>query len=72
MSLGPGKYDHICTQAREQAKAGGALLIVFGGEHGDGFSMQATAETTVSLPAILRMVADDIERDRLELWQVHH
>jgi hypothetical protein len=71
MSLGPGKYDQLCTQAREQAKAVGALLIVFGGERGDGFSMQATAAITVSLPAILRMVADDIERDQLELWKVH-
>jgi hypothetical protein len=71
MSLGPGKYDHLCTQAREGAKAAGALLIVFGGERGDGFSMQATAETTMALPAILRMVADDIERDQLELWKVH-
>jgi hypothetical protein len=71
MALGPGKYDHVCTLAREQAKAEGALLIVFGGEYGDGFSMQAPMTTSKALPAILRMVADDIERDQLSLWRVH-
>jgi hypothetical protein len=28
-------------------------------------------ECTIALPAILRMVADDIERDQLGLWKVH-
>ena len=63
MPLGPGKYDHFCTQVKQQAKADGILLIVFGGERGDGFSIQAEAGTVLQLPTILRMVADDIERD---------
>lgn len=71
MALGPGKYDHICTQARERAKAVSALVILFGGEHGDGFSIQATADLMRALPSILRMLANDIERDQLELWREH-
>ena len=46
MGHGPGKYDDLCTQARNTAKAAGVVLIVFGGEKGDGFSVQASAQTT--------------------------
>jgi hypothetical protein len=61
---GPGKYDQICTQAREAAHAGCALLIILDGEHGHGFSVQFTDQAYVErLPAILRDVAKQIERD---------
>jgi len=62
MPLGPGKYDQLCTIAREAAKAEGAMLIVIHGQFGNGFSVQASAEATVALPSILRQVADSIER----------
>jgi hypothetical protein len=42
-------------------------LIVFGGEHGDGFSMQATLEHTLKLPQMLREIADKIELDLRQL-----
>lgn len=61
---GPGKYDEICTVAREAALAQCALLIILDGEHGHGFSAQFTDQSYVQkLPAILRQVADQIEHD---------
>jgi hypothetical protein len=71
MALGPGKYDDVCTAARERASAIGALVVIFGGEKGDGFSMQATPAITLALPAILRLLADDVERDGLAAWGRH-
>jgi hypothetical protein len=61
---GPGKYDQICTAAREEALARCALLIILDGEHGHGFSVQVTHQSYFQLlPAILRDVAKQIERD---------
>ena len=62
MALGPGKYDDLCTKARLAAKAEGTLLIVFGGNKGSGFSAQIPFELLVGVPAILRTVADEIEK----------
>jgi hypothetical protein len=61
MSLGPGKYDELCTKAREDAKADGLVMIVLYGELGSGFSCQATPEITANLPQLLRTVAKQIE-----------
>ena len=61
LMLGPGKYDELCTLAREKAgitDGGGVIVIVFGGEHGNGFSVQADAMTMMLLPEIL----DDVAR----------
>jgi hypothetical protein len=62
MALGPGKYDSECTQVMVAEHADAVLLIVIGGSKGSGCSCQATPEITLSLPRILRRVADDIER----------
>ena len=61
--LGPGKYDELCTQAREHAQARGVLLLVIGGTKGSGFSVQADLETTLKVPGILRLLAAQIEAD---------
>jgi len=63
MPEGPGKYDEICTTARESAKAGGTILIVLNGEHGSGFSVQADEMTVALLPGLLRNIANQIEMD---------
>lgn len=63
MAIGPGKYDKQCARIREETGAAGIILIVFGGEAGSGFSMQASFEITLATPAILRQVADLIEAD---------
>ena len=63
MPQGPGKYDDICTEARVAASAEAVVLIVLGGEKGSGFSVQAIeGDITRRLPALLRSVADEIER----------
>ena len=60
MALGPGKYDDLCTEVREKAKARGAILIVFSGDKGSGFSCQADVDITLVLPEILENLAKQI------------
>jgi len=60
--MGPGKYDHATTLIRQGTQAQGVILIVFGGAHGDGFSAQLPPGLLLTVPAILRTVADEIER----------
>ena len=62
--IGPGKYDEECTTAREATKAEGALLLVFNGNKGSGFSAQIPTKWLLKIPVILRSVADQIEADR--------
>jgi hypothetical protein len=61
--LGPGKYDAECTQAREAAKATGALLVIFEGDRGFGFSVQGPLPMIAEIPQVLRVMADKIEAD---------
>jgi hypothetical protein len=64
MTVGPGKYDAAATAARKATGAtDGVVLIVFGGKHGSGFSVQATADITAGLPALLRNLADKVENE---------
>jgi hypothetical protein len=60
MAIGPGKYDHLCTLARERTGAAGVILLVMHGDQGSGFSCQADAATTMALPDILERIAADI------------
>lgn len=64
--IGAGIYDSLCTQAREEARAKGAVLIICEGEFGNGFSVQLPSEYVGSFPAVLRQMADTIEHD----WKV--
>lgn len=61
--IGEGKYDAVCTQARLAAKAKGALLVIFDGEYGHGFSAQLPPDMTARIPAALREAASQIEAD---------
>ena len=61
--LGPGKYDDLCTEIREATEAEGVILIIIGGNKGQGFSAQLSPEATVKMPAVLRSIADQIEDD---------
>ena len=63
MAIGPGKYDHLATFVRQQTDALAVILIVLDGDKGAGFSVQARGDVALSLPALLRRVADDIEAD---------
>ena len=65
MAFGPGKYDDLCTLVRKHAGiggdvSGGVIVIVFGGEKGNGFSCQADIETTLALPDALERIAAQI------------
>jgi hypothetical protein len=62
MPLGPGKYDELCTHAREMAKAEGVAIIVLKGSSGSGFSVQGSPAMTLDLPRLLRAMADEIEK----------
>jgi hypothetical protein len=67
MAEGPGKYDELCTYVRETAQAQGVVIIVLGGNKGNGFSCQATALITALLPGLLRYIANQIERPSSEV-----
>ena len=64
MPIGPGKYDDVCSYVVEQvgigAQGGGVIVIVFGGNKGNGFSCQADLRTTVLLPDMLENIAKQI------------
>lgn len=62
--IGPGRYDALCTHVRLQAKAAGAIVIVLGGEKGDGFSAQLSPLMDgATIAWLLRDMARQIERD---------
>jgi hypothetical protein len=61
MPAGPGKYDDLATEARTRAQARAAIVIIVGGTKGSGFSVQVEDGVILSLPAVLRMVADEID-----------
>ena len=62
MALGPGKYDALVTRIMDEAPARGVILLIIDGVLGSGFSVQATVEIAATLPALLREVADQIEK----------
>lgn len=63
MVFGPGKYDALASHVREQAEAESVLLIVFDGKEGPGFNAQVPSEKLHEVPAMLRVIASQIELD---------
>ena len=67
--LGGGKYDYELSEVMGSARAKVVLLVVLGGNRGDGFTM-AVDETLYAgaviaeVPSILRAIADSIEEQR--------
>lgn len=66
MADGPGKYDFLCTLVRDLAKSEGAAVIVVNGELGSGFSVQLNEGLRLAMPAMLRLLADQIEAGMTE------
>lgn len=68
MSLGPGKYDELCSYVLEKSKGRAAVVIVVSGERGSGmgvkedFSLAGGRYHVVRLPKVLRKIADEIEK----------
>lgn len=61
--IGPGKYDSILTETLKQTKGTVGILIVLNGEHGPGFCAQLSIEALITMPIMLRSIADQIEVD---------
>ncbi len=65
----PGKYDDLCAELREKTQAPVCLLIVVNGNKGTGFSALMPDVAADYVPAILRDVANQIERERRGMSQ---
>jgi hypothetical protein len=63
MTIGPGKYDDLCTTVREELEADGVILIVLGGIRGHGFSCQTDLNTMARIPDLLENMARQIRKD---------
>lgn len=64
MAIGPGKYDEEATMVRERTKALGVMVIVLGGNKGEGFAAQFADETLMyHVPEMLRTMAQQIDDD---------
>jgi molybdopterin synthase catalytic subunit len=66
MAVGSGKYDDLCTYVREKAEAKGAIVIVIGGNRGEGFECQLDYVTMMKIPDMLEWIAEQI-RDDMEM-----
>ena len=60
MTVGPGKYDDLCTMVREKAVAAAAIVIIIGGNKGHGFSVQAIPGTADALPELLEEIVKQL------------
>jgi hypothetical protein len=61
MTIGPGKYDDVCTIVREETDATVAIVIVVGGSRGDGFSVQTSDLSLMArLPDVLETIAKQV------------
>lgn len=64
---GGGKYDPELRQAQESTDAGVVVLIVVGGDRGDGFALAvneqyaAPEDALRQVPAILRAMAEAVD-----------
>ena len=58
-----GKYVDICDEVREQASAEGAIVVIYRGAKGNGFSIVGSPEFCQAVPSVLRQMADQIEGD---------
>ena len=59
---GPGGYDDVASVVWDATHADGVIVVVFNGDKGTGFSVQAPLMLVNEIPAILRSMADQIER----------
>jgi hypothetical protein len=65
MPWGPGKYDDICTMVRDSVgisaeTGGGVMVIVMGGNKGNGFSYVGDALGLLAIPDILESVVQQM------------
>jgi hypothetical protein len=64
---GGGKYDPELREAQASTRAGVVVLIVVGGDRGDGFALAVdqqwvkAGDALSQVPGILRAIADSVE-----------
>lgn len=63
MADGPGKYDDEAERVRVATNAAGVALVVIDGSKGNGVSCKGEWATHAEFARLLRMIADNIERD---------
>jgi hypothetical protein len=69
MVWGPGKYDDEATLVRERVKAQGVIVVIIGGDKGDGFACQTNLSTLAMLPELLENMAQQMRQDReMQRW----
>jgi hypothetical protein len=61
---GAGKYDDECKLVRMSTRADSVLVMVYDGDRGTGFSVQASASVIDVLPEILESMAAEIRKLR--------
>lgn len=67
-----GKYDQFAINLIFETKAAAAIVLVIGGDKGDGMSVAAADLTALEmLPIMLRELADGIERDSKKADRIH-
>lgn len=59
----PGKYHSLCEEVRDKTGADGAVVMIYSGELGNGFSMVGSPEFCCAMPAVLRSMADQLEAE---------
>lgn len=62
MAIGPGKHTETVRRVREELKADGVILIVFGGPDGGSFECQLPPWEIHKIASVIRHVAKEIER----------
>ncbi|MDE2095697.1 MAG: hypothetical protein KGL39_00440 [Patescibacteria group bacterium] len=63
MDIRPGEYDDIVADVMERMRAVGAILLVFSGNRGSGFSVHVPIAFAEGLPEMLWNMADQVEKD---------
>lgn len=71
MGHGPGRYGKETQEALISARAHTVLLLVLGGNAGDGFSFASTGgpEVLVRVPGMLEQIARGIRADLAKTGQ---
>jgi len=64
-----GKYSDLCEELRDRTAADGTVVMIYNGEHGNGFSMLGSPEFCSAMPFVLRHMADLLEADAKALQQ---
>lgn len=60
-------YQDLAAHCRAETNASGVVLIVLDGHAGNGIAVEADPMLGLSLPNILRLLADEMDARRLPL-----